>query len=186
MTKPIGRPKKSTSDLSKEIILRVVLELIDQDGEDAVSFRIIAKKLGVTPMAVSYHVGNRSQMMRDVIEIAFHGLSEETIPGTPSERLRALLVRYCDLGIAHANLIKSCLSDPTLMTEEFFRFNKMLKQEVGALNDGDEQDVMFNLIVDYTHGFILSFAVAPSDNQPDKADFLRSIEWLLCHVLEQK
>ncbi|MEH6404405.1 MAG: hypothetical protein V7750_13590 [Sneathiella sp.] len=176
---PPGRPKKTATTLSKDLIFAKALEIIQAQGEKALSFRILAEKLGVSPMAVSYHVGSRREMLQNIIKIAFSSIACDPVGETPEERIKFLLLKYCDLAIEHANLVQCILRDPSLMTEDLVQLTSMIRKETQVLNKGDKQDVMLNLIVDYTHGFMFSAAAAPQDLKLLTTDYKRSLDWVL-------
>jgi len=74
-----GRPSKKEKTLSKDDILSLALRIIDEEGEKALSYRVLAKLLGVTPMAVSHHVGNKRVMLGSLIALGFEGVQQERI-----------------------------------------------------------------------------------------------------------
>lgn len=155
------------------------MEIVRTGGVEAVSFRVLAKELGVTPMAVRYHVGSRDQMIADLIEQAFADIALEPPEGTPGQRLRHLLLSYCDLAVANSKLVQSMLQDPAKMPDALTRFTDMVRRETRRLNDGDEADVMLNLVIDYIHGFVFVAAAAPAQTPLARADCARSLDWLL-------
>ena len=178
-SRSLGRPKKKVAELTRDAILAEALVLIDGDGGASASFRTLADRFGVTPMAVSYHVGSRRQMLADVIDIAFRGVADPPEGGTPAARIKCLLVRYCGRALAHAGVIRCILRDPSLMSRDLHRFTDLVRQETQSLNAGDARDEMLNLIVDYTHGFVFSAAVAPAGTAQGIDDFVRSLDWIL-------
>ena len=66
-----GRPPKAAQRLSKQLILKTALPIGQDKGVDALSFRMLADRLGVTPMAVAYHAGSKKQLLSDLVEHAF-------------------------------------------------------------------------------------------------------------------
>jgi len=181
MTKAVtaGRPFKQDSTLSKGKILSLAMRLIEEEGEKAASFRALAKKLDVTPMAVSHHVGNRQLMLEGLIARAFYGVGSEPKGDAPTEQLRFLLARYCDRVLKHPNLFKCVLADPRLIEGELFLLTDLIKSYVRKTTKGDNDNALLNLIVDYTHGFALSVSAAPSPPQLTTDDYLRSLDWIL-------
>ncbi len=156
-----GRPHKHADAIDKAAILSCAAAVIEEGGLDALSFRALAVRLGVTPMAVSYHVGSRDQMIADLIAQSFEGVASDVPEGTPSEKLRFLLLRYCEVALAHSSLVRCMLSDPKKIPEAVQQLSELVRQQTRSLNDGDKGDVMLNLLIDYTHGFVFSAAAAP-------------------------
>jgi len=178
----VGRPFRQDSTLSKGKILDLALQLIEAEGEKAISFRTLAKKLDVTPMAVSHHVGNRQLMLESLVAQAFYGVSFDPEGGTSIDQLRFLLTRYCDRILKHPNLFKCVLADPSLMGSELIALTESIRSMISSAGENNDNDVLLNLIVDYTHGFALSASVTPIPNQLTTSDFLRSLNWILDRV----
>src|SRR5262245_16790040 len=61
------RPRKRTT-LSRAVVLREALALIDRDGLDRFSIRRLADHLGVTPMALYNHVSSKHELLQAVAE----------------------------------------------------------------------------------------------------------------------
>lgn len=177
--KSAGRPAKGSWALSKKRILVAALPLIQKEGIEAVSFRRLADCLGVTPMAVKYHVGDRREMLTALVDRAFQN-TLGTIEGDhPVERLRYILSCYCARALENANLVRCILHDTSLMSGEIIAITKEIRKNTRLLNDGDPQDVMLNLLVDYTHGFVFSAIATPPEYSLTQDDFQRSVDWVL-------
>jgi len=177
-----GRPAKKNAKLSKDRILILALQLIEEGGAKAVSYRALAKILGVTPMAVSHHVGNHKMMLGSLIALGFKGVGSEPEGATPLDRLRFLLARYCDSILKHPELIKCALADPSLIEGELRLLTNLIRLNAAQSDSGDEHDTLLNLLVDYTHGFALSVSAATGSGQLSAADYLRGLDWILGRV----
>jgi AcrR family transcriptional regulator len=175
----IGRPLKVSSKLSKSAIVKTAHALLNEVGSDALSFRKLAEKMNVSAMAVKYHVGSKEKLLKSVVDNAFLGVSDDPDGVSPDIRLKFLLERYCKVGMKNALLIKCVLAQPSLMPDELSKLTSLLRVETQMLNSGDPKDVMLNLLIDYTHGFIFSVAAAPENTALSIDDFLRSINWLI-------
>jgi len=76
--------------LDRETVLGTALALADADGLDALTMRAIAQRLGVTPMALYRHVGDKQALLDGIVE---HLLMEIPLPDPAlpwTERLRAM------------------------------------------------------------------------------------------------
>jgi AcrR family transcriptional regulator len=60
--------QKRRPGLSREEILDVTLALAEEGGLNAVSMRGVASRLGVTPMALYHHVGDKRALMDALVE----------------------------------------------------------------------------------------------------------------------
>ncbi|MEM7446482.1 MAG: hypothetical protein AAF414_24395 [Pseudomonadota bacterium] len=177
--KGAGRPQKGAETLSRERILSRALPLVQKNGIEAISFRRLADVLVVSPMAIKYHVGNRHDLLAALIERAFQNTIEESDESDPARRLKHILSRYCARAIENAYLLRCILGDPTLMGGELVAITREIRKHTRILNDGDANDVMLDLLVDYTHGFVFSAFAAPRENGPTMEGYLRGIDWVL-------
>jgi AcrR family transcriptional regulator len=78
------------AQIDRATVLRETLALADEEGLAAVSMRAVATRLGVTPMALYRHVGDKSQLLDGLVEqlLVELPLPAETLPW--ADRLRAL------------------------------------------------------------------------------------------------
>lgn len=177
--KSAGRPSTKDKKLSKQLVLETALLLLSDGGVDAVSFRKLAAFLNATPMAIKYHVGSKKELLGSLVETSFRGIADGIEGRTPQERLRNALLVYCSVAIEHASLVRCMLGDTSLMSKDIMQLTENLRQDARHLNNGDENDVMLNLLVDYTHGFVFAAASASPENYPAIEVYLRSLDWML-------
>lgn len=176
-----GRPRKSDQALSKQAVIAAALPIVQKGGVDALSFRVLADQLGVTPMAVTYHTGGKKKLLADLVEAAFAGTLSECEGGNAAQRARLILSQYCARALINAHLLRAVLADQSLMGPALVQITEDLSSVTKTLNDEDEGDVLLHLLVDYTHGFVLS-ATANDKNLLTTDDFLRGLDWILSRV----
>ncbi|SPJ30362.1 TetR/AcrR family transcriptional regulator [Falsiruegeria mediterranea] len=174
----VGRPKASDQKISKARIIEVALPIVQRDGIEALSFRTLADQLGVTPMAVTYHSGSRQQLLADLVAVAFKDTLGQVDGATASDRVRQILTAYYTRALANAHLLRAVLSDPSLMSVDLKHVTGALGTCTKDLNDGDAGSVLLHLLIDYTHGFVLSAASDETDTLTID-DYLRGINWVL-------
>jgi len=61
-------PASGRSPLSRQEVIDAALELVRQVGFDGLTMRGLSEKLGVTPMAAYYHVGDKDALLRELAE----------------------------------------------------------------------------------------------------------------------
>ncbi|WP_052465684.1 TetR/AcrR family transcriptional regulator [Phaeobacter sp. S60] len=176
-----GRPPKADQRLSKQLILQTALPIVQDKGVDALSFRMLADQLGVTPMAVTYHAGTKKQLLSDLVEHAFAGVLDGVEGGTPVERARSIMATYYGYSLKNANLLRAILEDVTLMSADLANVVPKLKACTDQLKNSDGGDVLVHLLIDYAHGFVLS-ASSGANNPLTIEDYLRGIDWILCRA----
>ena len=88
----LGRP-----GLSRSAVVARALEIGNAEGLEAVSLRRVAQELGVTPMALYRHVGDKQDLINAMTEVVLDGI-DATVgfrPGmTWTERMRLAIDNY--------------------------------------------------------------------------------------------
>src|ERR1700733_10640532 len=84
MSQPKDTPRKR---LSRARVLDAAVALADEIGLEAFSMRGLAQELGVVPMALYKHVGNKEELLDDMVDIVF----SEMEPPAGGEDLRSAL-----------------------------------------------------------------------------------------------
>ncbi|GGX61089.1 hypothetical protein GCM10007385_32950 [Tateyamaria omphalii] len=162
-------------------MLQTALPIVQEHGADALSFRLLAEKLKVTPMAVTYHTGNKRQLLADLVSLAFRDTLKNVTEESPSQRAHAILRAYCQRALLNANLLRAVLEDVSLMSEDLAQITNELQTCTQQLENGDESNVLLHLLIDYTHGFV--FSASSGENNPlTIKDYLRGIEWILVRM----
>ncbi|QHC75117.1 TetR/AcrR family transcriptional regulator [Rathayibacter sp. VKM Ac-2805] len=106
----IARPR--TPLLSRDLIARTALALVDRQGPDGASIRRVAARLGVNPASLYNHVPNRAAMVEDVRALVSANIDSTPLRELPwEEALRAWARSYRRAFARHARAV------PLLMTE---------------------------------------------------------------------
>ncbi|WP_298938574.1 TetR/AcrR family transcriptional regulator [uncultured Ruegeria sp.] len=174
----VGRPTKSTQRLSKPLILQTALPIFQEQGADALSFRLLAEQLKVTPMAVTYHTGNKRQLLADLVDLAFKDALPDIADESPSGKAHTILLAYCQRALLNANLLRAVLEDVSLMSQDLDQITIELQTCTQQLAHGDDDNVLLNLLIDYTHGFVFS-ASSGKNNTLTIKEYQCGIEWIL-------
>ena len=74
----------------RSAILRAAIEIADERGLDAVSMRGVAKRVGVTPMALYPHVGSKAALLDGMMGELLGELLPASTTGTWRDRLTTL------------------------------------------------------------------------------------------------
>lgn len=77
-------PRPKTID--RTAILRAAVEVADEDGVTGVTMHAVARRLGVTPMALYRHVRNKADLLDGLIEQLLAEIMESVPPPDPSPR----------------------------------------------------------------------------------------------------
>lgn len=133
--------------------------------------RALAERLGVNPMTIYHHFGDRDGLIKSLADEAYAGvLAPSFTEGL--ERLEALLCAYHQVVVRHPGLTLLIFSRPEVfppqaqrITDEVFQLlsNAGLKER--AL------ELWVNILVDFTHGAALATAMVggkePADSHTD-------------------
>jgi AcrR family transcriptional regulator len=119
-----GNGPKARGTLSRQLILRTALRVIDAEGMEALSMRRLAAELGVFPTALYHHVENKDALLRGVVALA---LAEVELAGQDgnsagrawADRLRALGRAFRRLAGAHPRLFPHLVFFPEATLEEY-------------------------------------------------------------------
>ena len=67
--KKIDKTKAGRTTLSRELILRSTLTIVDSDGLEGLTIRKLASALGVTPMAIYRHYKNKTEIEDELVDL---------------------------------------------------------------------------------------------------------------------
>lgn len=92
--------------LSRELLIKTALEIVDRDGLSALSMRKLGAELGVDPMAAYRHLPNKEALMDGVVEAVVSEIDLDVNLCSPwQDQIRQLV--YADLAalLAHPNVL---------------------------------------------------------------------------------
>lgn len=154
-----GRPAISERGLDRQTILEHAFALLDAEGEKGLTMRDLARRLGVTPMALYRHVGARADLLASMVEETFSGWSAGEGRGSARDRLEQLLSAYCALVLRHPNLTMAIFSDPALYEGAPSDLTERLDSLLMEADVPPRQVATWrNILVDFTHGYALAEA----------------------------
>jgi TetR/AcrR family transcriptional regulator, tetracycline repressor protein len=153
-----GRPRAGEERLSRTAILTAALQIVDDEGIDALTMRRLAATLRVNPMSLYHHLPNKAAVLAGLAELVFAGL-ELPDPGDSvpwEEQLKEAARAYRNGLRAHPNLALQVLSDTSAVSdvvvvtmEPFYR-----ALDRAALTPRQIFEAA-NTLVDFIHGFTL-------------------------------
>jgi AcrR family transcriptional regulator len=159
-------PDEKRRPLSRERVLRGAVEVADAAGVGSLTMRSLAQHLGVKPMALYYHVANKSEILDGIVDLVF---GEIELP-SPDDDWRAGMVRRA----RSARQVLRChpwaiglLQSRTAPGPATLRHHDAI---IGALRRAGFSVAMtahaYALLDSYIYGFALSEASLPI-NGPD-------------------
>jgi TetR/AcrR family transcriptional regulator, tetracycline repressor protein len=101
--------------LSRELIIKEALALLDEHGPGALSMRRLADRLGVAPTALYTHVRGKAELIEGLIDQVYAGLTLELDPsGDWTQQLATLSQDVRDHLLAHPAVVPYALQQPGL------------------------------------------------------------------------
>jgi TetR/AcrR family tetracycline transcriptional repressor len=74
---------RTAFDLDAEEIVRAAIEILQEEGLDAVSMRSVSARLGVSPVPVYKRIGNKESLLDAMADHLLAGIAPEREPGEP-------------------------------------------------------------------------------------------------------
>jgi AcrR family transcriptional regulator len=115
-----SKPKREREQpLSEQSILDAALELIRVHGADALGMRGLAQELGVSPMAIYYHVPNKEELLHRVVESVLAEVpTPAPSPDTWEQQMRAYALAIWKLLSTYPGLSQAILArTPVVATQ---------------------------------------------------------------------
>jgi AcrR family transcriptional regulator len=170
-----------TAQIDRTTVLRETLALADEQGLAAVSMRAVAARVGVTPMALYRHVGDKSQLLDGVVEqlLTELPLPDESLPWR--ERLGALSSAVRTTARRHPDVFPLLLQRPAA-TPGALRMRESLYEALRAAGVPDPEVAQVERLVStMVLGFATSEAAGRFTATPEQidADFRRLEELIL-------
>jgi AcrR family transcriptional regulator len=96
------RAERRTDALSKERIVAAAIEILDADGESALTFRALAARLATGPGAIYWHVASKNELLTAATNDIIARVMTDVVRGAePREAIRAIALGVFDAIDAH-------------------------------------------------------------------------------------
>ncbi|TDW17960.1 TetR/AcrR family transcriptional regulator [Kribbella kalugense] len=176
-----GRPRAGEERLSREAILTAALQIVDDEGIDALTMRRLAATLKVNPMSLYHHLPNKAAVLAGLAELVFAGLElpdpGDTVPW--DEQLKEAARAYRNGLRQHPNLALQVLSDTSAVSdvvvvtmEPFYRALDRAGLKPRQIFEAA------NTLIDFIHGFSLGEASVRSETFELAPDLLARVRAL--------
>jgi AcrR family transcriptional regulator len=83
-----SRTPRRTDPLSKDLLVQTAVHILDTDGEDALTFRLISARLTTGPGAIYHHVANKNELLKAATTLVIGGTV--TVAGATADPLEAI------------------------------------------------------------------------------------------------
>ena len=106
------RRSRDAAGPTRQSTLHAALEIIDQEGIEALSMRRLGNKLGRDPMSIYRHAATKSALLDLVAESVLAELSVDVTDEDWAGQLRSLARQFRGLALAHPNLVGLLVTRP--------------------------------------------------------------------------
>ncbi|WP_027346135.1 TetR/AcrR family transcriptional regulator [Hamadaea tsunoensis] len=146
-----------TSADRKTAILDAALALADERGLTAVTMRALAQRLGVTPMALYPHVGDKDGLLDGLVDrLLAELLPAAATEGPPAERLKALGRASRALAQRHPSAYALLLARPSVTPDAV----RVVDALYGALSELGVPDAEVPRVERLISTFVLGYATS--------------------------
>ncbi len=102
MPKTAQAPSRRDDSLSRERIVEAAVALLDEHGEDGLTFRALSEQLATGAGAIYWHVANKSELLTAACDtVVAHALDALAVAADPAKAIRTLALALFDLVDAH-------------------------------------------------------------------------------------
>lgn len=152
---------RDTGPITRSLILRTALEIVDRDGVDALSMRRLSEAVERDTTVLYRHVPSKAAVLDGVAEIVLSQLSVDTTDRDWAGQLRIVAHHFRELALSHPNVVPLLVTRP-LATPLGQRppgtlrpLEDVLTLLTSAGFPGDDALHIYRVLFAYLHGHIL-------------------------------
>ncbi len=163
--------------ISRALILREALAIIDRDGADGLSMRRLSKAVGRDPAVLYRHLPNKAAVLDGVVEVILEQIAVDATDPNWVGQLRTIAHSFRDIVLAHPNvfplLVTRPLSTPLGQRPHgaLRHLENILLLLTSAGFTGEDALHVYRVLFAYLHGHVLS-ELQEVVERPDEADDL--------------
>ncbi|WP_227981964.1 TetR/AcrR family transcriptional regulator C-terminal domain-containing protein [Nocardia spumae] len=100
------------SPVTRAVVLRAALAIVDRDGVDGLSMRRLAEAVGRDPMVIYRHVSNKAAVLDGVAEVVFAELSVDATAADWVAEVRRVAREFRRVALAHPRVVPLLVTRP--------------------------------------------------------------------------
>jgi AcrR family transcriptional regulator len=165
--------------ITRELVFRVALELIDRHGADALSMRRLGAALGRDPMILYRHAPAKAALLDGVVETVLGELKVDPADPDWAAQLRGVARQYRALALAHPNVVPLLVTRP-LATPLALRPRGTLRPLEDVLDlltragfSGQDALHIYRALFGFLNGHVLNELQELVENPDETDDLLR-------------
>jgi AcrR family transcriptional regulator len=168
------RAERRTDALSRERIVETAIDILDADGEAALTFRALTARLATGAGAIYWHVANKGELLAAATsEVIARVMTEVADGGDPRQTIRAIALGVFDALDAHPWVGAQLSSEPwhAAMLQIFEGFGEQLQAlGVPPRSQFDCASALLNYILGLAGQYAAGARLVPRDT--DRSAFL--------------
>lgn len=172
-------PGQHDGQISRPVILRAALRIVDRDGVDGLSMRRLSDEVGRDPTVLYRHIPNKAALPDGVAEIVLEQLHVDTADPDWAAQLRAVAHDFRRLALEHPNMVPLLVTRP-LATPLGQRPPGMLRTQEDVLSllttagfTGGDALRIYRVFFGYLYGHILTELQEVVERPEETDDVLR-------------
>lgn len=181
MAKAKRAPERREDALSRERIVDAAIELLDDEGEDGLTFRALAARLSTGAGAIYWHIKNKDELLVAASDVVVaRALGDVSAHATPKKAIVGIALAVFETIDAHPWVGEELARNPmpTAMLKIFERLGREV-QALGAPASAQftAATVLGSYIISESRQNAANGRLA--DPRPDRAEFLAQVaaEW---------
>ena len=161
----MSKVNRARAPLGREEIARAALEMLDEEGLDALSMRRLADRLGVGTMTLYGYVRSKHELLDAAVEAAVEDFEFELPDGGMRERLRAHVHAVRRLFERHPALPALRARQPIVQAAAFRMSERAMQILLDAGFPPEEAARAFRVLFVYEFGSMMFGGTEPSPEQ---------------------
>jgi TetR/AcrR family tetracycline transcriptional repressor len=149
-------PAAGAPDMRERILDTATRMIEEEEAADGLSMRKLAAELGVAPTAIYWHVGNRRELLDQLVTRMIAGVGVPQPAGeTPLERMASIARWIREKVLARPHLV-SLAHERGRTAELYFPAQSALAREISAAGlEGPEAALAVRTVLFFVGGFIM-------------------------------
>ena len=98
--------------LTRDLVLRAALEIVDRDGVDGLTMRRLGQTLGRDPMALYRYAANKSALLDGVVELVMGQAHLDPLDSDWASQLRNFARAFRTIALAHPHVVPLIVTRP--------------------------------------------------------------------------
>jgi AcrR family transcriptional regulator len=165
--------------VSRSVILRCALSIVDQHGIDGLSMRRLSEEVGRDPTVLYRHIPNKAALLDGVAEIVLGQLQLDTADQDWAGQLRTVAHDFRRLALEHPNVVPLLVTRPlaTPLGQRPPGMLRPLENVLALLTSAGFSGVdalhIYRMVFGYLHGHILTELQEVIERPEETDDVLR-------------